>query len=426
MDALRRFRTAAQAGFTLVEIMIGLLIGVIGIVIIMQVYAVSESYKRTATSGTDAQSNGAVALYLIEREIRLAGYGMNSMIPSGCTTVRVWNDNTGTGMDLRMTPFEINPAGVPAGDANTDVLLISYGSSDNFVSGVSADQSSNSSANFTVKTNRDGFRAGDLVVAYQPGAGPGGTDSCVLNELTGVPGANGNCNGSSGSGGSDVLTHNTGKYKNPNDNCEDTTAVHNNSSGIKDADGNTVPALNSTSGGQLFDLGGLPQVKIYAIHGGNLTGCDMLNKDCTNLANYDVLVNDVVSLRAAYGEDFDGVDTPTTTLGDGKVDRWSRAALVTKSQISRVLAASVQVTARSALKEKPSNGGTTCDATLTASRPDRGQTTDWYQSIAAMQSPSGTLASGAIDLSATSADWKCYRYKLFQTSVPLRNMIWRP
>jgi hypothetical protein len=66
------------------------------------------------------------------------------------------------------------------------------------------------------------------------------------------------------------------------------------------------------------------------------------------------------------------------------------------------------------LKEKPTTG-TTCDATPLATRPDRGQ--DWiYQS----------MAGANIDLSTVSADWNCYRYKLFQTSVPLRNMIWRP
>ena len=59
-----------QSGFTLVEILIGMLIGVIGIVVIMQTFAVSEGYKRTATSGTDAQVNGGIATYLMERELR--------------------------------------------------------------------------------------------------------------------------------------------------------------------------------------------------------------------------------------------------------------------------------------------------------------------------------------------------------------------
>src|SRR5215472_1482684 len=87
-------RRGATAGFTLVEVMIALLIGMIGIIVMMQTFAVSEGYKRTATSGTDAQINGGIALYMLQRELRLAGYGMNSLVAQGCPSVRVWNTPT--------------------------------------------------------------------------------------------------------------------------------------------------------------------------------------------------------------------------------------------------------------------------------------------------------------------------------------------
>ena len=167
--------------------MIALLIGVIGIVVMMQTFAVSEGFKRTATSGTDAQINGGVALYMLEREIRLAGYGMNALMAMGCASVRVWNSTSGSGLDMHFVPFEINPAGIPAGDANTDVLLIAYGTADSFVSGVQADQATNV-RDFhrfhAVYRNRDGFKTGDLFVSVVPGAGAGGTASCVLHEAT--------------------------------------------------------------------------------------------------------------------------------------------------------------------------------------------------------------------------------------------------
>jgi len=315
-------------------------------------------------------------------------------------------------------PFEINPAGVPAGDANTDVLLIAYGSSENFVSCVPADQPSNSSSNFKVSVNRDGFRAGDLVVGVQPGGGPGGGPSCVMHELTGVPGTGGNC-GAPATGGSDVLNHNTGQYKNPNVDCEMTSATHNNASGIKDANGQTVPALKAAQGGQLFNLGALPQVKVYAIRGGNLTTCDMLNTDCTVMTNWAIVVSNIVSMRALYGQDLAPVSPR-----DNAVDQWNRSALDTSDKVQRVLAAAVEITARNPLKEKPSSG-TACDATTNAAFPDRGQTKVWYDQYTAMATAGG-LTGGAIDLSTTAGDWACYRYKLFQTTVPLRNLIWRP
>jgi prepilin-type N-terminal cleavage/methylation domain-containing protein len=198
MRISRHLRHLGQAGFTLIEVMIALLIGIIGIVVMMQTFAVSEGFKRTATSGTDAQINGGVALYMLEREIRNAGYGMNALMQMGCPSVRLWNSATGTGLDLQFYPFEINPAGVPAGDANTDVLLVSYGNASSFVAGVPADQAPQATATaitpFTV-TNWDGFHNGDLFVSVMPGAGPGGTASCVMHEATATSPASGNCGG---------------------------------------------------------------------------------------------------------------------------------------------------------------------------------------------------------------------------------------
>lgn len=415
-----RISFARRAGFTLVEIMIGLLIGVIGIVVIMQVFAVSEGFKRTATSGTDAQVNGGLALYLLQRDIRLAGYGLNALVPLGCTSVVVWNDTAGTSVNMRLVPFEINPAGIPAGDANSDVILVAYGSSDNFVGGVPADQA-NATDNFNISVNRDGFRAGDLVVGVQPGGGPGGTTSCVMHELTGVPGANGACGAPTGG---NVLFHATGTYLSANSACGSVTATHNRSTAITDPGGNAAPALVSANGGLLYDLGGAPQVKVYAVRGGSLTSCDVVNTDCTNAANYVVLVDNIVSMRALYGQDYVGSPpVGSTALGDGVLDRWSRAPLAAASDVSRTLAVAIEITARSGLKEKPRTG-TTCDTTPNAARPDLGQTQDWYQPYVALAS--GSLAGAQIDLSTVSTDWQCYRYKLFQTSVPLRNLIWRP
>ncbi|HVK54828.1 MAG TPA: prepilin-type N-terminal cleavage/methylation domain-containing protein, partial [Burkholderiales bacterium] len=64
-----------QQGFSLVELMAGVLISLIGSLIIFQVFAVSEGQKRTATSGSDAQQSGGFAMYQLERIIRGAGSG---------------------------------------------------------------------------------------------------------------------------------------------------------------------------------------------------------------------------------------------------------------------------------------------------------------------------------------------------------------
>ena len=195
-----------------------------------------------------------------------------------------------------------------------------------------------------------------------------------------------------------------------------TPPTHNNATGIKDSSGGVVPVVHQSAGGQIFNMG-TPSIKVYAIRGGNLTSCDWVASDCTVAANYGILVNDVVSLRAVYQMALlPTVDAqpPDPTLAPTP----SRNSLVGNAFLpSRVMAATLELTARSSLKEKPSAGsGTVCDATPVKSRPDRSQ--DWIYQVGPPAAP--------IDLSTVSADWSCYRYKMFQTSVPIRNTIWRP
>ena len=61
---------ARPGGFTLVEVMVAMVIGMIGIIIMMQVFASAEGQKRTTTGTGDAQSNGAMAIYTLQRDIR--------------------------------------------------------------------------------------------------------------------------------------------------------------------------------------------------------------------------------------------------------------------------------------------------------------------------------------------------------------------
>ena len=62
--------------------MVGMVISLIGVIIIFQVFSVSEGIKRTTISGGDAQQNGAAALFVMEHALREAGYGMNSSDPT--------------------------------------------------------------------------------------------------------------------------------------------------------------------------------------------------------------------------------------------------------------------------------------------------------------------------------------------------------
>src|SRR4051812_25989970 len=71
-------RVRLPRGFTLVEVMVGVLIGMISIVVIFQVFQVTDARKRTTSQGSDAQIAGTVAMFAIERDLRLAGFGFGS------------------------------------------------------------------------------------------------------------------------------------------------------------------------------------------------------------------------------------------------------------------------------------------------------------------------------------------------------------
>ena len=91
-----------------------------------------------------------------------------------------------------------------------------------------------------------------------------------------------------------------------------------------------------------------------------------------------------------YGKDTDN---------DNIVDTYDNAA---PADWKQVLAVRLAVVARSALAEKPTVIGGACDATTALP----------------------TWSGGTLDVSA-DPNWNCYRYKVFETTIPLRNLIWQ-
>lgn len=103
----------ANAGFSLVDVMVGMVIALLGVIIIFQVFSVSEGIKRTTTSGGDALQNGASALFALERSLKEAGYGIFS--------------------STNLAPLPADPAGtapvtiVPGAAANlSDSIVMNY------------------------------------------------------------------------------------------------------------------------------------------------------------------------------------------------------------------------------------------------------------------------------------------------------------
>lgn len=363
-------------GMSLPEILAAVLIGLIGMIVIMQVYATSEERKRTTTGASDAQINGSIALFTLENIMRSAGYGMvtadNNML--GCTTL-AYNSNRPTpDYTFLMAPVVITPG---AGGA-PDKLTVIYGSSPNVVEGGAFVSAAASGGDFPLK-NAAGIMAGDLVVASEAGL------NCSLAEVTGfVPAAI-------------------------------NTVQHNNAAGYSyvDSSGNTisVAATYNKAGGSgvgyssaalLFSLGRAPTVVTYQIGGDKLQTKTLIPyvaaQDADGDGTSDADVGDgIVQLKALYGKD---------TNSDGVVDLWDNVLPASQAQWMQVRAIRVALLARSAKMEKTA-------VTLDCVSPNNPVNSPfWSQGCFTMTN----LADGT--------DWHNYRYRTYETVVPLRNMIW--
>src|SRR5215470_1136882 len=137
----RRNAPSVQRGFGIVEVMVAMVIALIGMIVIFQIFEISESYNRTAVSGSDAQQNGAYSLYVLQQEIRESGWGFNNSQALGCN-VLAYNATLG-GPPALLTPgyapaYLLAPVVInPAAAANaSDSLEINYGNANLLVAPV--------------------------------------------------------------------------------------------------------------------------------------------------------------------------------------------------------------------------------------------------------------------------------------------------
>lgn len=117
---------ASQRGFGLVEIMIGMVIGLLASIVIVQIMSKFENNKRVTTGSADAQTNGAIALFNLERELQMAGYPLtpSQTSPLKCTTLTIDGTVDATSAK-RLSPVIITDGGATGNDS----ITVRYGTS---------------------------------------------------------------------------------------------------------------------------------------------------------------------------------------------------------------------------------------------------------------------------------------------------------
>lgn len=382
-------KTHREAGFTLVEMMVGVLVGLIATVVMFQVFAVSEGQKRTTTGAGDAQQSGLVSLFQMERDVRMAGFGLNFPPLLGCITYGYNQTASPNIFSLPLAPVSITngAAGAP------DSVTVIYGSS-NLLAAPERLRSPMTSATADIDVNnRYGFSLGDVVVIGEPGK------TCTMAQVHALPGTS-------------AIEHGQGTYIDSSN-----QAVNTKYNGTVTPFPNYVAWIRATnSGGRILNLGNSPTMTTYAVVNNALVAIDAT----APAAAPQIIADGIVQLQAQYGFDGnnDGKLTAPTNAAvldiAATTDQWADslpAAGMTAEKWKQIVAVRLAVVARSVTPERPDAAGN-CNITTVGPR--------WYSRDAA------TAYNIDVSASATGSTWKCYRYRVFEVTIPIRNVAWFP
>ena len=169
----------AQRGFSLIEIMVGVVIGLIAVLVIYQVYTVAEGFKRNTTAAGEAQMNGLFASFVLGLEI---GNGAAAMAVSA-QDLASCADTGNIATSFRPIPILITDGG---GNSIPDSFVVNYSIATTMAKPVLFNANAAANALTYDIQSPGGFHKGDLIVGI---ANPAGTNgACGSSKVTDVPG----------------------------------------------------------------------------------------------------------------------------------------------------------------------------------------------------------------------------------------------
>jgi len=357
-------------GVTLIELMVGLVLGMVVVLVVAQVLSFAEGQRRATTGGADAQVNGALALYTLQREIQMAGYGLISdRNVLGCP---LRAQHTATGLqNWTLTPVIINDGANGAPDSITLMSADRDPASTNTTfytvpMPVSLDHLPTATF-FTVRSAL-GVQVGDMVIAVPANTNFNPASNwCSAYRITGLQNTN-------------QLVHAA---------ADPWNAVA------------LDPAGGYVAGSQLLNAGRLLRRTFALAADGQTLQQSTLQLNNGSMQSQD-LFPQIVNLQAFYGRD---------TNNDGVVDTYDNTTPADNAGWRRVLAVRLALVARSAAYQKEE---------VTTAQPlwDVGSGAQVAGSEDCGQSKCLTLKIDGL------ADWKHYRYAVYDVIVPLRNRFW--
>jgi type IV pilus assembly protein PilW len=180
-------------GFSLIEIMVGLVIGLIAVLVIYQVYTVAEGFKRNTTAAGEAQQNGLFSTFALGMEIGNGAAGMAAAAkdlascpdPGGAMPQRF-------AQSFRPIPVLITDGG---GNAISDWLVVNYSMATTLANSALFTGNAAPGAAFPVQSpggfhGPDAINDGDLVIGISAPTTPG--SPCASSKVTAVSAPDGN------------------------------------------------------------------------------------------------------------------------------------------------------------------------------------------------------------------------------------------
>jgi type IV pilus assembly protein PilW len=252
---MNRRQAPSQHGFSLIEIMIGIVIGLIAVLIIYQVFAAAEGIKRNTTSVGDAQQNGLFSSFMLGVELANSGNALASAAqelgscPTGATSALTW----------RPIPVLINDSGDPL---TPDSFVVTYSTSSAVIAPAPFTANAAATGPYSVQSPT-GFKVGDLIVASNNGGACGASVVSAVSAPDGL--------------GVVTITH-----------------------------GDPGIVANFTSGSVLFNMGpsATAQKMLYDINGDVLRSTALLDRDTGRPLDPPIpnpLASNVVNMKLQYG-----------------------------------------------------------------------------------------------------------------------------
>ena len=380
-------------GMTLIELMVALLIGLGVTLAVTGLLIAGENHKRTTTSTNDAEQTGSYVFHALDGVIRGAGSAIaESAVPTdrgvlGCklnaatffprTTpfpVPFENFLAGVTSNMRVTPILIGPS---QSDAGSDVLFVMGGSG--AAGGVSRQVVGNGSATQLVLDNTVGFQNNDVMLISQSGV-----IDCLLEQVLTVA--------------APVLNVSGTPYYTANGTTTNLATLGASTSSY------VTPLGNAAANNIQFELFGVGQNR-------TLYSYDLLqNLNLIQGSGGDVaqpIADGVVQLRAIYGIDNTGTNTGIQNAWaapGGLLDpSYDINLLMTHEATMRsILAVRISIVVRGEYYDK----NTVTPSSLTI--------------FSGLLNGAGLSLQQSLALSATDQH---YRYRVFEFTVPLRNML---